>query len=244
MSISGPLPPVFADTRGALHLVAVHILARRRVDLTGRVGLRASPGGFAIPASGDGAEVVRTDGDLLVIERGGTTTAVVMSSLGGIARVAGLDLTDEVWVGADTPPVGDPDAPLAIDPVAARALGGWFAFTTAVLDRVVAGLGAEAAASEVQLWPEHFDVACHVAWGPAEGQRVNLGGSPGDGHHADPYLYIGPWGTERPGDPSFWNAPFGALLGYDRMVAAGGLEQARDVAVRFFAHGLALLARP
>ena len=53
--------------------------------------------------------------------------------------------------------------------------------------------------------------------------RVNLGASPGDGFHAEPYLYVGPWGPHRPGAPGFWNAPFGAVLGW-------GLERpTRDV---------------
>jgi hypothetical protein len=43
------------------------------------------------------------------------------------------------------------------------------------------------------------------------GLKVNLGGSPGDGFCAEPYLYVGPWTSDRPGDPAFWNAPFGAI---------------------------------
>ena len=30
------------------------------------------------------------------------------------------------------------------------------------------------------------------------------------------YLYVGTWNTEHPGDPSYWNAPFGAVLTYDQ----------------------------
>ena len=47
-------------------------------------------------------------------------------------------------------------------------------------------------ASEVILWPEHFDVA--VERGP-EGRRATYGGSPGDGQHALPYLYVAPLGA-------------------------------------------------
>ena len=60
----------------------------------------------------------------------------------------------------------------------------------------------------VQLWPEHFDVAIE-AQATAE-RRVNLGGSPGDAPGDEPYLYVGPWTADRPGDPDFWNAPYGA----------------------------------
>lgn len=45
--------------------------------------------------------------------------------------------------------------------------------------------------------------------------RVNLGGSPGDGSSDgssdEPYPYVGPWTPGRPGDPAFWNAPYGAM---------------------------------
>ena len=39
---------------------------------------------------------------------------------------------------------------------------------------------------------------------------INYGASPGDDHIADPYLYVGPHAGPPPGDPAFWNAPFGA----------------------------------
>src|SRR4029077_1796044 len=62
----------------------------------------------------------------------------------------------------------------------------------------------------IQLWPEHLDVATNV--GVGRDRRVNLGFSPGDSFEALPYAYVGPWGAERPGDPAYWNAPFGAVL--------------------------------
>ena len=40
---------------------------------------------------------------------------------------------------------------------------------------------------------------------------MNLGGSPGDGSRDEPYLYVGPWTADRPGEPAFWNAPYGAM---------------------------------
>jgi hypothetical protein len=53
------------------------------------------------------------------------------------------------------------------------------------------------------LWPEHFDVGITAG-------AINYGASPGDDHIADPYLYVGPHDGRPPGDPAFWNAPFGA----------------------------------
>ena len=29
---------------------------------------------------------------------------------------------------------------------------------------------------------------------------------------AEPYLYVAPWADDRPGDPGFWNAPYGAVI--------------------------------
>ena len=53
-----------------------------------------------------------------------------------------------------------------------------------------------------------YDVAVDLA--AREGERVNLGGSPGDGYIAESYVYVAPFGSARPGDAAFWNAPFGA----------------------------------
>ena len=67
--------------------------------------------------------------------------------------------------------------------------------------------------SEIQLWPEHFDLALDL--GPESG-RANFGASPGDGGHALPYLYVGPW---NPNDDPFWNAGTYARLGYEELSA-------------------------
>ena len=56
---------------------------------------------------------------------------------------------------------------------------------------------------EVQLWPEHFDLATSFA-------EVNYGLSPGDAGHPWPYFYVGPWSPPPVG--GFWNEPFGASL--------------------------------
>jgi len=236
-----PLPPALPATRVALQRVATHVVARRRHHRSGRFGLRPSPGGIAAPATGagDDLEVLRTDGDMLIFERGATATAVVMGDLTALAALVGVDLDAPFDAGHGTPPVGDPDDPLGIDGEAARVLGAWWTFTSSVLDEVVGWLGTGAAASVIQVWPEHFDAACDVAWGPGEGQRVNIGGSPGDAGDPAPYLYVGPWGPERPGDPAYWNAGFGAVLGYEELRAA---DDPRAAGVAFVRRGLELLA--
>ena len=204
------LPATVIETRLALHRLAAHVLARRRHAFTGRFGLRAAPDGVATPAFGDDVEVVRTSGHHLVVERAGALLASPVTTLAAAAELVGVDLTVDFAVGDDTPAMGDPEEPLAVDGGAARALGDWWGFGTTVIDEVVATEPGVTDPTSAQLWPEHFDVGCTVT--VDGGERVNLGASPGDGYEPLPYLYVGPWSEARPGDPSVWNAPFGAVL--------------------------------
>jgi hypothetical protein len=239
----GALPPNFAATRDALHRLAAHVIARRRHDLVGRIGLRATPAGFGTPDAGPDHdhEVLRVAGPWLIHERTGdtaSTTSIDLRSaaLVDAAELAGVDLDAEVTLGDGAPPVGDRHAPLGIDRAAVAALAGWYELGWTTLDQVLATAGPSAAPSVVQLWPEHFDAGCDLAVG---GDRVNLGASPGDGFHGEPYLYVGPWGPQRPGGADYWNAPFGAVLGWS------ALQEAEDPPARaldFFSTGLAHLA--
>ncbi len=234
------LVPGFGPTRDTLHLVAVHIVARARVEATARFGLRAAPGGFGTPAFGGDAGVVRVSGAYLVVERAGPDSASQRAAaLDGatparLATVAGVDLGQPLDVGHDTPEPPPTDTPLVVDPTAADQLATWFAF----VDRVLVELASarpHTAPTAIQLWPEHFDLAIDLAAGA---NRANVGGSPGDSFHPEPYLYVGPWGSDRPGDPSYWSAPFGAVLGY-RDLAASPDPVAR--ALEFIDRGLTLL---
>jgi hypothetical protein len=226
------------ETRETLQRVAVHILARRRSEVTGRFGLRPSPGGVATPAFGDGPEVVRTSGEALVHEVGGTATLhlITGASLRQLAEVVGVDLDAQFSCGEDTPPLGDPDQPLALGDGQVNVLASWWSLGAEVLDRVAARLGPDAAPATTQLWPEHFDVATTVR--VAGGARANLGFSPGDGHLDEPYCYLGPWGDDRPGDDGYWNAPFGAVC--PRRRAGTGAGQG-DACAEFLFAGLARL---
>ena len=217
MTGAASLPADFAATRTALHTVAAHVLGRRRFEVSGRFGLRATPGGFGTPAFGDGPEIVRVVGGFLVRETAGEAAyrAITGSSLRALATFAGTDVDREFSVGADTP-AADVDAPLAVSAASAAVVAEWLALGWRALDEVLGGLDAGAAPATVQLWPEHFDAGTNV--GLAAGSRVNLGASPGDAFSASPYLYVGPRGSERPGDPTFWNAPFGATLGWADVV--------------------------
>lgn len=229
----------YATTRVALQLVAVHILARRRSMVTGRFGLRPTPGGFATPMFGH-EEVLRIDGVVLVRERrvgadGADRTASATIALPGVklrtlAEFADVDLAAPFSVGHETPE-HDGDAVLEVEAKDAGVMADWYALGAQALDRALVRLGAGGDPAVAQLWPEHFDLAVDVAVGAT---RVNLGASPGDGFSAAPYLYVGPWTDARPGDATYWNAPFGAVATFDEIVDT-------EAADAFFAVGLAQL---
>lgn len=224
--------PAYEATRAELQRVAVHLLARRRHAATGRFGLRATPGGFGTPAFGpdDAVEVLRVDGATLVHEVGGDARAMALdgATLADLADAIGADLAAPLSVGDDTPPLGTVDQPLAIDVAHATALGRWFDLGWRALDAIAATAGG---GPTIQLWPEHFDAGTSVAVGDGPDDRANLGASAGDGYHAGPYLYVGPWGSGRPGDAAYWNAPFGAVLAADAVATV-------DDAVAFLREGI------
>lgn len=202
----------FEGTRRALQRVAAHVLGRRRFDVCGRFGLRASPGGFATPMFGDGLETVRIAGLVLMREIAGTSTHIPLegSTLRGLARFVEADVDASFTCGDDGPQLGDPDELLDLDARHARTIADWFELSWRVLDETIATLPVSAAPATIQLWPEHFDAGTNVEVG--NGERVNLGFSPGDAYEPLPYLYVGPWSAERRGDSDFWNASFGATL--------------------------------
>jgi hypothetical protein len=205
----------FGEARNELQRVAVHLVARARVEGAGRFSLRVTPGGFGTPEIGPDSRRVRVIGSHLVVESdapgapSARSIAIDGASLAQLATFAGVDLTGALDVGHDTPPLGDINAPIALDDAHATAVCDWYQHTAAILDLVLAELPADAMPTLPRLWPEHFDVAIEAQARPD--QRVNLGGSPGDGSSDEPYLYVGPWTADRPGDAEFWNAPYGAM---------------------------------
>lgn len=237
----------YADTRDALRRVATHVVSRAQHAHSSRIGLRAAPGGFGTTEYGPDSERVRVSGGALVHESrpasGATTRAIEIdgAALDDLARFVGVDLSVDFSVGTDTPPLGDVDAPIHLHGPAVRALVGWYDTAAQALDRVVVGTPSAAQPSLIQLWPEHFDVALDLAFDlPAPGERrVNLGGAVGDEFHAPPYLYVGPWTPDRPGDPGYWNAPFGAVIGFDDVMTAADPVEA---ALGFFRAGLERLS--
>jgi hypothetical protein len=128
-----------------------------------------------------------------------------------LVRVQGASVTRDPIAGADA--------------AASDWLARFYAFVLEVLDDLRAEIGGE----EPVLWPEHFDYAI-VAGDEAAGSRANYGGSPGDEHHPDPYLYVGPW-EAREGE--LWNATgfSGAELPLEELLAA---EDQHAAALDFF----------
>jgi hypothetical protein len=229
----------YPRARIALQRVATHVMARSRFSADGRLGLRVTPSGIATPAYGDNREVLRVVGGTLIHElQGGDGAKSRVAEIAGrtlqeLAEFAGADLESSFSAGRDPPALGDVNAPMRLDPHLAADVMAWLRVGAEAIDRL---LPSFVEPSVVQLWPEHFDVAVDLA--TAHG-RVNLGASPGDSGHPDPYLYVGPWGEDRPGETSFWNAPFGALLDGRRVLVESDRVGA---AAAFFQYGLDLLS--
>lgn len=195
----GAPPDVLVATRQALHRVAEHVLSAALHGWNGRIGLRATPGGFGTPmVTVDGVERrVRVDGTDLVVETGGQVERAPLTTLGAAAALVGIEPGAPAGLYEIATPM-EPDATLAVDPDAAQVLADWFALVDEALARFAAELDPDDPPL-AQLWPEHFDLALTH-------DEVNYGGSPGDADHPWPYLYVGPW--SRP-EGDLWNEPWG-----------------------------------
>ena len=168
------------------------VLAGPQYRTTGKLRLGVVPGGFATILS-PRLRVARslvTDPEGVTVAIGGRTPRAIGAELGVTAG-----RPEGAYEGGSGV---DPDETLTLDPdqadVIVEALGlGHDALVTFAADETPV------------LWPEHFDVAITR-------NEVNYGVSPGDGHLAEPYAYVGPWAA-RVGP--FWNVEFGAarLLG-------------------------------
>jgi hypothetical protein len=228
-----PLPEAFATTRDALHRLAVYVISPAQRLVNGEIIMRATPGGFStFPFDG---RVIGVDGAELVVD--GARHPI--GSLNAAARAAGIEPDVGQQEQFDVPPYGDLDEPLAVDEAAARALAGWYAFATDVLEAVRAEAGPGEEATIVRIWPEHFDAAID-AGDQAAGRRGTYGASPGDGHHAEPYLYASPWAGRI--DPFFDDPGFGgATRTYTQLAAtpdagAAGTAFLRDARERVLRH--------
>ena len=225
------LPPTFGQTRDALRALACYAISPARKARTGRIGLRSHDGGIATPPFDDGTRIGLRGDEL----RSSTGEVARITTVAAAAAFLGIEPSPDPGVGHDLPPF-EPDAPLAIDHGASLALGGWYEFAQRTLGRLATDLPEGATVSEAQLWPEHFDLAVVVSLGARE---VNVGFSPGDTFHGDPYAYVGPHDvTDVNRNDGYWNAPFGAVMGYAELAQAPDSEGA---AVAFIHDGLSRL---
>jgi hypothetical protein len=195
-------------TRLALHGAAELLLAGPQYAVSRTIRLRVVPGGIATVVEPD----LRVEGTDLVGTHG---RQPLRGSYGDVAAAAGITprrLDDVYRDGVDV----SVDDPIDLDPDDVATLLDGFSVGDAALRAL--------APDEVPvLWPEHFDVAISL-------DEVNFGVSPGDGHLAEPYAYVGPW---RPRTGTFWNQPFGAA---QPLSALGGADAVAD----FFREGARL----
>ena len=242
------LPDDWPRERDTLRRIATHVVAQAQQKTTGHFALMPLAGGFGTPQFGDDRRRVRVAGGSLFVENAATptgesttaTTAVHMiagSTIASLCAACGFAPDPDFQVGHDTPPLGDLDEMLVFDSAATTIVGDWYSLGQRAMDVALASL-PDPQASIVRLWPEHFDVGIDLAVNNHEkpGVRTNLGAAAGDGFHQEPYLYVGPWGPERPGPEGFWNAPFGAVLTFGELDAA---ENPLAAATEFFLHGIA-----
>jgi hypothetical protein len=228
-----PLPPTFATTRDALHMLAEHVLAAARYRSTKRIGLRATPGGFGTPPFGNGERIL-VDGDELVHEHDGLAPHARITTVRAAANFVGIEPGLPPGIYEAATPLR-PDEPLDVDVAAARALGEWYALGDAAL-RQMRERAAQSSPSEIQLWPEHFDLACDFGDADA-GTRAYYGASPGDTTVTEPYLYVGPWDNARR-IGRFQQYPFGAAVRYSELATAADPAAG---ALRFFGDSAAML---
>jgi hypothetical protein len=229
-----PLPASYGQTMAALHRLAVYVVSPAQRLTNGEIIMQSTHGGFST-FTYDG-HVTRVVDDRLVIDG----AAHPLTTLRAAAAALGIEPDVGQEEQFDVPPHGDLDEPLQIDLASAAVLADWFEFTTEALEGLRAEAGPGDDVTIVRIWPEHFDAAIDMGDNGA-GRRATYGGSPGDRHHAEPYLYASPWAGRIDSffdDPGFKGAtlPYSDLLASADPAAAAAefLDEARD---RVHRHG-------
>ncbi|MGY2875004.1 hypothetical protein ACVW00_002194 [Marmoricola sp. URHA0025 HA25] len=179
----------FTSTRLSLHGVAELLLAGPQHAASGKITLRAVPGGFATTHAPD----VRVDGTAVV--SGGRRAPIEGHTAREIGKELGLPAGDLSEVYSDGSGVTLDDVLRADSSAAAR-----IARVYELGDQALRALAPDSTAI---LWPEHFDIGISL-----DAERLNFGVSPGDSTLPAPYMYVGPW-EPQPAD-AFWNQSFGA----------------------------------
>jgi hypothetical protein len=214
-----PLPDGLPATRDLLHQIAYFVLSPTRYREIGKMGLRATAGGFGTPEF-DG-RVVRLDGLSLVDEAGDEVSTEPVTTIARATEFVGIPYDVDWFTGfGDRLPPIDPDRVLEVDREGADFIATWFDFGFQVLATLRGQAGPHDDASEPQLWPEHFDAAIEMG-SEDRGLRASYGASPGDHAHDEPYVYVSSWGAIERANP-YWNdtAFNGASLDYRSLLAS------------------------
>jgi hypothetical protein len=208
-----PLDESYATTREHLHQIAFFAVSPARYKEAGRMGLQPTPRGFGTPQFG--TKVARVSESLLVLEHEGNIATQEITNIRSAAEFLAGDY-HETWFDDFHDPLApmDPDSPLMVSAEHSRRIGDWFSFGFEALNALRATATVDDEVSEAQIWPEHFDAAAELG-NAASGRRASFGASPGDGGHAEPYLYVAPWSDFDKSD-SYWSATHfgGSLLGF------------------------------
>jgi len=226
---SADCPPTrLAATRAGLHRVAEHVLAAALYAATGKIGLVPSPGGFRTPSFGADGWFLAVDGTDLLVGGAAGTRRTALTTIRAAAEFAGVTPGAPAQVYKPATPL-NLDEPLMIGLHAARLLAEWYRLGAQAMSRIAAEVPGDKPGAAV-LWPEHFDVGMTAA-------AINYGASPGDDHVTEPYLYVAPHDGPPPGDPAFWNAPFGAARTFRQIgTVAEAAAFFRDGRARVLSH--------
>jgi hypothetical protein len=224
------LPDGLAAARDSLHQVAFHVIAPVRQAANSKIGLRFTRGGFGTPFFGADRQL-RVEGPYLVDQRGMDEIVEPLTTIGAARSLVGT----KGELSLDGPPRWDDSRELRVEPEHVAFFASWFGTVTRVLEMLRLET-PDLEPSRVQIWPEHFDGAVEI--GPEERWRASFGGSPGDGAHPEPYVYVSPWTPPAP--DAFWNdqAFGGASLGYADL---GGQPNPDGALLDFFHRGVSLL---
>ena len=186
----------FAETRLAVHRLAVYVISPARRRANGRIGLRWTLGGLGTPFFGDDEQVRLQDG-ALVRQRGATASAAVPATLaagGGVRarRAPRHRLGRGVRRAAAGRPGGRPPASTLSRPRCSRTGSA----SPTRCSRSFAPIPARAEPAGSRSGPS-TSTRRWTSWLEGAG-AATFGASPGDAAVAEPYLYALPPDPGRP----------------------------------------------
>ena len=219
MTALAPIPAAYARTLADLHRLAVYAVSPAQRLVNGEIILESSHGGFST-FEYDG-RVARVVDDRLVPS---TARAHPITTLRAAAEALGIEPDVGQQEQFDVPPHGDLDEPLRST---SRRQRSWPTGSSS-RRHALEHLRAHAEPGDDATIVRHLARALRrrVDMGDADaGRRATYGGSPGDHHHAEPYLYASPWAGRI--DPFFDDATFeGVSLTYAELLAAADPDDA------------------